>query len=202
MNAQLAAGLHPELIVHRVAPCPHDHPEIRTRLVPQQILAGRFHVATGIAQEQVAPLGQGRHQTGLVDTLVFLGRQQHARVPRMQRKRQHLAANGRDLQRRQRATLRRRTLQRAQIRQQFLRMGQGNLIRLLQPPELPQILHPRGLQREHHLRQIQPADFRHFMRRPFVMFRARPQPHACARRGAPRAARALIRIRLRNLFHH
>ena len=49
------------------------------------------------AQQQVASLSEGRYQAGLIDTTIILSRQQHPGVTRMQRKRQHLAADGSDL---------------------------------------------------------------------------------------------------------
>ena len=86
-------------------------------------------------------------------------------------------------------------------RSKFLRVGQRNFVRLFQPAELPQILHARRLQRQHHLGQIEPADFRHLMRRAFIVFRARPEAQARSRRGATGAARALVGVRLRNFFN-
>ena len=157
-----------------------------------------------------------------MNAAVFLRRQQHPRVTRMQRKRQHLAANGGDLQWDRRlacsaSELARRVIrsiadaadaagtaalrfQRAQIRQQFLRVRERNFVRLFQPAELPQILHAGRFQRQHHFGQIEPLDFRQFLRRAMRVFVARPKPHANARRGAAGAARALVGVGLRDFF--
>ena len=88
---ELAAGVEAELVVGRVRPRAHQNPKIRRGLFAQQIFAGGRHLAPNVAQEQVAALGERGHEAGLMDAAVFLRRQQHARVTRMQRKREHLA---------------------------------------------------------------------------------------------------------------
>jgi len=98
VDAQAAARLDAVAVLQRVIPRAHQDPEIRGRPVAQQVLAERLGFAAGVAEEEVSALGQGGDQRRLPDATVILGRQQHAGVPGMQRKRQHLAtdvANGR-----------------------------------------------------------------------------------------------------------
>ncbi len=97
VDAQPAAGVEAELVLRRVIPRPHQNPEIRRRLFAQQILAERIRVAVHVAQQQIAALRERGDEAGLVDAAIFLRREQHARVTRMQRKREHLAADGGDL---------------------------------------------------------------------------------------------------------
>ena len=77
-----------------VVPGAHQDPEIAAGLFAEQILAAARGVAVHVAQQQVAALGERGDQAGLVDAAVILRRQQHARIARVQRKRQHLAADG------------------------------------------------------------------------------------------------------------
>ncbi len=55
------------------------------------------------------------------------------------------------------------TFQRPQIQQQFLRVRERFFIRLFQPAEFPQILHPGGFERQHDFGQVEPFDFRQFL---------------------------------------
>ena len=97
VNAKLAAGVEVKLVLRRVCPRTHQNPEIGRGLVAQQIFAGGHHFAPDVAQQQIAALSERGHETGLMDAAVCLRRQQHARVTRMQRKGQHLAAGRGDL---------------------------------------------------------------------------------------------------------
>ena len=72
-------------------------------------------------------------------------------------------------------------------------MDQALFIRRFEPAEFPQIFDTGGFEREHHFSQIKPLDFRQFLNQPMAMFLPRPKPHADARRGAARPARALVR---------
>ena len=82
--------------------------------------------------------------------------------------------------------------QRPQILQQFLGMTERNFVRLLQPSEFSQILHAGGFERQYNFSQIEPLDFRQFLRRAVPVFLARPKPQANAGRRAARPARALV----------
>ena len=79
-------------------------------------------------------------------------------------------------------------------------MDQALFIRRFEPAEFPQIFDPGGFEREHHFSQIEPLDFRQFLNQPMSMFLPRPKPHANARRGAARPARALVGGRLADLL--
>ena len=191
VDAQLAARVHAELVVERKTPGAHQNPKIRRRLFAEQIFPRRIHFLAAIAQQQIASLRQRRDEARLMHAAVCLRREQHPRITRMQRKRQHLAADLRDFV----------FVNRAQVRQQLLRVRQRNFIRCFQPAELAQLLHARGFQRQHDLGQIQSFNLRQFLRGTMRVFLARPKSHAHARRGAARAARALIGGRLGNFVN-
>ena len=55
------------------------------------------------------------------------------------------------------------------------------------------VLHAAGFESQHDLRQIEPPDFRSFLRLPVAVLRLGPQTQTMAGRGAARATRALIR---------
>ena len=96
MYAEAAAGFEPEVIGGRVVPCAYKEPEIAAGLCLQQILSPPCGVAVHVAQQQVAALGQGRQEAGLIDATVMLRGQQHAGIPRVQGERQHLQTDGSD----------------------------------------------------------------------------------------------------------
>ena len=95
MNAQPAAGVEPEVAGGSVLPGAHQEPEVAAGLFTQQVLALPRGVGIHVAQEEVAALGEGGEQAGLIDAAVILRRQQHAGVTRVQREGEHLAPNAR-----------------------------------------------------------------------------------------------------------
>ena len=192
MNAQLAADIHAKLIIECVTPRAHDDPEIGAGLVAEQVFAGGFHLAAGIAEQQVAALGEGGDETGLIHAFVFLGGQQHAGVARVQGEREHLAADGGNDA---------GVVNGPEIGKQLLGVGQGNFIRLFEPAEGAQIIHARRFQSQHHFREVQPADFRHLVRGTFIVFGARPEAHAFAGGGTAGATGPLVGVRLRNFIN-
>lgn len=105
---------------------------------PESVVAKPRRLAVHLAQEQIPALGQRRDQGGLADTAAFLGREQQPRVAGVDREREHAPAEGRD----PRPAL--SGLQRPEIQQQFLGVGQGGWLGSFQPAEREQDApHPR-----------------------------------------------------------
>src|SRR5262245_12190050 len=91
--------------------------------------------------------------------------------------------------------------QRSKVSQKFLGVTKSELRRSFHPSELPEILNAGSLQRQHYFGKIKTFDLRQFLRRTFVLFRLRPQPHAFSRRGSARAPGSLRRARAADLFN-
>ena len=91
--------------------------------------------------------------------------------------------------------------QRSQVLQQKLGVFQRGAVRRLQPAKRIDIVHAAGFQRQHDFREVQPFDFRQFLRGPLVVFALRPQSHANARRSAAGAPGTLVRRRAADLLH-
>jgi hypothetical protein len=91
-------------------------------------------------------------------------------------------------------------LQAPEIRQQLLRVRQGNLVGLFEPAEGAQIFHARGFEREHDFGEIEALDLRQFLRGAFIVFGTRPEAQTFARRSAPGPTGALIAAGLGNFF--
>ena len=83
----------------------------------------------------------------------------------------------------------------------FFRVTQRGFGRGFQPAKLAQVFDARGLQCQHDFGKIEPLDLGQFLRRPFVVFRLRPQPHALARRRSSCASGSLIGARLADFFN-
>ena len=118
-----------------------------------------------------------------MDAAMLLRREQHSRITRMHRKREHLAADGGDVS---------RVVERAEVGEQFLRVREAWFIGRFKPAELPQIFDTGGSEGQYDFGQVEPFDFGQFLNQPMSMFFPRPKPHANARRGAARPARALV----------
>ena len=96
VDAKLAAGIEPEVVFRRVGPGAHENPEVRRSFLAEKVLASRVDVASGIAKQQVATLRKRGDEAGLIDTTVFLRGEQHPRVTRVHRKREHATAGRSD----------------------------------------------------------------------------------------------------------
>ena len=84
------------------------------------------------------------------------------------------------------------SLQRAQVGEQFLRVGEGLFLGRFEPAERAQVLHPGGFQGQDHLGQVQALDLGEFLLRTMRVLLLRPEPPAQARRSAAGAPGALV----------
>ncbi len=175
-----------------VTPRAHKQEKIALVLLAQQILARRFHILRGTAQQEIPPLRERRHQRHRPHAAALLRREQHARITRMHRKPQHSPAEFGD-----------RPLfssQCAQIRQQQFRALQGLCLGLFQPRKTKHIVDAAGLERQHDLGKIEPLHLGQLLQRPGAVLPLRPEPHADSRRRAAGAARALVGARRGDFF--
>ncbi len=136
MNARALEGVHPELVCASVFPRAHQHEEVRRRLTrrAEQVFAGRADIFRHIAQQQFAALGQRRYQTGVADTVKILCGDQHARIPRMQGKRQHAPAEWSN-----EGDAVRRSFHCAQIKKQFFGVIQSSISGRLEPAKRTEV---------------------------------------------------------------
>ena len=71
---------------------------------------------------------------------------------------------------------------------------------MFEPAELVQVVHAGGLEREHHLRQVQTLHLGLLLHRPVAMLLLAPQPITFPRCGAPGPTSPLVRAGLRDLL--
>ena len=138
VNAELAQDIDSKFILHRKPPRADQNPKIRRILGAKEFIACLQNVLSRFAHQQVAALRQSRDEARVIYTAIFLCGQKHARVPGMDRKRKHPAAEVRN------AGL----LQRSQIHQQMLGMIQSFLGRWLEPSKISQVFYTGRLERQ------------------------------------------------------
>ena len=192
MHAQAAAGFEPEVVGGGLLPCAHQEPEVAARLFTQQILAPARGVAVHVPQEQVAALGEGGEQAGLINAAVMLRGQQHAGIPRVQREGQHLPADGSEGKLIAGFELMVDRLQGAQVGEEFFRVGEGLFLGWFEPAKRAQVFHPGGFQGQDDLGQVQTLDLGEFLLRTMRVLLLRPEPPAQPRRSAAGAPGALV----------
>ena len=199
---ELAAGIEAELIIDGIIPRAHQNPEIRRRLFAEQIFAGGYQLpvrrcaAANRGPASARPRGRPDGRSRIPAPPATCARNADARGNASILRPMGVICN------RSRPdgvppslifglgelpTIPHR-FQRPQIQQQFLRVRERNFVRFFQPAETSQVLHAGGLERQHDFGQIEPFDFRQFLRRALVVFRPRPKP-GMQRPGAVRPAR-------------
>jgi len=174
VDAQAAAGFGVEIPGGDVLPDAPEQPEIAAGADARQFLAAARDLGVRVAQKQVAALGQGGQQAGLVDAAILLRRQQHAGVARVQREGEHLSAQGREAGGGAGPVRAGGRRERAQVGEQFLGVGQGLFLGRLEPAEGAQVFDAGGFQGQDDFGQVQALDFGQFPRRAVRMFRPRP----------------------------
>ena len=128
-------------------------------------------------------MGQSRDLHDRRNATQLVRREQHARVARVRGEGEHASAERGD---------RARAIERAEIGEQRERAFEGAGVGCFEPAKLCNVLHPARLQGEHDFGEVEPLHLGQLLRGPVVMLALGPQPHAAARRGAARAARALL----------
>ena len=81
-----------EVVLFRKAKCAEQNEEIGFILAAEQIFALVAHLFSLGAAQQIATLGQRRDQRDPADATLFLRREQHARITRVDRKGEHAPA--------------------------------------------------------------------------------------------------------------
>ena len=81
-----------KLIFFRETKGAQQNEKIGFILAAEEILALVAHLPALRAPEQIAPLGKGGDERNPTDATLFLGREQHARITRMNRKGEHALA--------------------------------------------------------------------------------------------------------------
>src|SRR5205085_4905543 len=100
--------------------------------------------------------------------MIFQRRQQHPRITRMNRKREHASADRSDSV----------VSERAEIREQLFGASERTWIRRLQPVESRDVLNAAGFERKDDLGQVEAFHFRQFLRRAIEMFAFGPKTQA------------------------
>ena len=124
---------------------------------------------------------------------MLLRREQHARVTRVHRKREHPPAEIGDRLR--------RPGQSSEIGEQLFRPRECARLGRFEPAELRDLVDPARLQRQHHFGKIEPLHFRQLLRRTLAVLAFGPQSQAPAGRSASGASGTLICGSAADLLH-
>ncbi len=99
VDAQAAAAAGIEVAVLREAKRAHEQEEIGLVFRAEQVVAFLVHLAALAAGEKVARLRERGEQRDGPHAIPFARGEQHPRITRMHREREHLAAHGADVAR-------------------------------------------------------------------------------------------------------
>ena len=200
MDAEPPAGVGVVARLVGIAPSPHQQEEVGLALLAEEFLARLCRALVHVAQEKVPALRQRCHQRHGAHAAVVLRGEEHPGVARMHRKAEHPATQFGDGLKWSRtdpgAVIHPRRGRRGSNRPQVLQQSLGAFERLglgfLEPRKVDDVVNARGLERQHHLGQVEALDLGQFLQRTLRVLAFGPEPHRDPRRRAAGAAGPLV----------